>query len=49
MPNHAIIESCRIPPFAFYLEVSYPNFLLAWEITMDGKYDIENSSFGYEG
>ena len=47
--NHAIVESCRIHPFGFHSEESCPDFLLAWEITMEGKYDFEHASFGYEG
>ena len=46
--NHAIIESCRIHSFRFHLEENCHNFLLAWEITMEGKYDLEQASLGYE-
>lgn len=46
--NHAIIESCRIPPFGFHSEESCPDFLLSWEIAMEGKYDFEQTSLRYE-
>ena len=46
--NHAIAESCRIHPFGFHSEESCPDFLLAWEIAMEGKGDFEQASLGYE-
>ncbi len=46
--NHAITESCRIHPFGLHSEESCLDFLLAWEITMEGKYDFEQTSLGYE-
>jgi hypothetical protein len=46
--NHAIAESCRIHPFEFHSEESCPDFLLAWEIAMEGKGDFEQASLGYE-
>jgi hypothetical protein len=46
--DRAIKESCRIHPFGFHSEVSCPDFLLAWEIAMEGKYNFEYASLGYE-
>ena len=46
--NHAITESCRIHPFGFHSEESCSDFLLAWEIAMEGKCDFEQGSLVYE-
>lgn len=46
--NHAISNSCIIHPFGFHSEGSCPDLLLSWEITMEGKYDSEQASLGYE-
>ncbi len=49
MSNHAVTNSCRVHPLELHSEVSCPEFLLAWEIAMEGKYDLEDASLKLEG
>ena len=49
MSYYTVTNSCRVHPFGLHLEVSCPDFLLAWEIAMEGKYDIEHTSLRLEG
>ena len=46
---YVLIDSCKVHPFGLHSKVSCPKFLLAWEIAMEGKYDIEHASLGLEG
>ncbi len=46
--NHAINDSCRIHPFGFHSEESCPDYLLSYEIMIEGKCVSKQTSLGYE-
>ena len=49
MSDNVVIDSCKVHPFRLHSEVSCPKFLLAWEISMEGKYNFEHASLRLEG
>ena len=49
MLDHTIKNSCRVHPFELNSKVSCLEFLLAWEISIEGRYDLEHASLRLDG
>ena len=49
MLDHVVNNLCRVYPLEIHSKVSCHEFLLGWEIAMEGKYDIEHATIRHEG